>query len=147
MPGDNWPPPPAASHGYRGKLNANVTDLLGGSDSEPEAAVDQERLAGGIAGRDEREAGLGDVLGSGHAVQRRGQLDAGLAIVPLLSPWSRDQAWRDGVHAHPAASVLSHDRGQVTHSSLGHRIRQGTADLPYSGQRGDVDDPAVAGAA
>src|SRR6516165_11247146 len=117
------------------------------SDSEPEAAVDQERLASGIARRDEREAGLGDVLGAGHAVQRRDQLDSGFAIMPLFGPRSRDQAWCDGVYAHPAASVLSHDRGQVTYSGLGHGIRQGTAYLPDPGQRGDVDDPAVAGAA
>src|SRR5215470_5331933 len=30
--------------------------------------------------------GRGELLGSGHAVQRRGQLDSGLAIMPLVSP-------------------------------------------------------------
>ena len=40
------------------------------SDGEPEAAAEQKRLAGGVAGSNEREAGLGYVLGSGHAVQR-----------------------------------------------------------------------------
>ena len=80
-------------------------------------------------------------------MQWRDQLDSGFAIIPLLGPRSRDQAWCDGVYAHAAARVLSHDRGQVTKSGLGHGIRQGTAYLPDPGQRGDVDDPAVVGAA
>jgi len=127
--------------------SAQCADDPARSDREPEAAVNHERLAGGIASGHERHAGIGDVLGGRDPVQRRDQFHASLALIPLLGPRSRDQAGCDRVDADPAFSVLSHDRGEVIQRGLGHGIRQRAARLPDPGERGDVDDPPVAGLA
>ena len=57
---------------------------------------------------------------------------------PIGSPWSFDEAGRNGIHSDLGPDLIRQVPGQVIQCRLGNRIRNAATQLPLPSQRGDV---------